>query len=302
MKRRLVFSAMLAALACTSRGTTEGPVIPSPRETPRAEDARPGPGGLLYQPNEGSGYRIERRDSTTVEIPGGGVQTQVSGRTAYVGVSLRDSAGGYRIRYVLDSVIASAGSAAPQAAFDSLARTQWVATIAPNGELTDFAIIRDSTHPASVSDSGPASAPPALTAQLGVEVARLLPVLPPGGATAGAVWTDTLETPVRSDGFDTMERTIVQYSAPAFEARAGVRVLKIESESRFESSGQGTQYGQEVQMTGSGTRSMVHYLRADGRILEASGSDSSRVTVTVPAVGQSVPIRQQGTFRITSLP
>jgi hypothetical protein len=54
-------------------------------------------------------------------------------------------------------------------------------------------------------------------------------------------------------------------------------------------------------MTASGMRTSVHYLNPDGTLASAHGSDSGDMTITVPAVGQTVPVKQSGSYSITSL-
>ena len=69
----------------------------------------------------------------------------------------------------------------------------------------------------------------------------------------------------------------------------------------YQRTGKGTQYDQQLEMTASGTRAAVHYLNPDGTLASAHGTDSGDMTITVPAVGQTVPVKQAGTFTITSL-
>jgi hypothetical protein len=78
-------------------------------------------------------------------------------------------------------------------------------------------------------------------------------------------------------------------------------LIKLESTGTYQRSGKGTQYNQQLEMTASGTRSAVHYLNSDGTLASARGSDSGDMTITVPAVGQSVPVKQTGSYTITSL-
>ena len=54
-------------------------------------------------------------------------------------------------------------------------------------------------------------------------------------------------------------------------------------------------------MTASGTRSALHYMNPDGTLSSARGSDAGDLTITIPAVGQSVPVKQTGTFSIILL-
>jgi hypothetical protein len=55
-----------------------------------------------------------------------------------------------------------------------------------------------------------------------------------------------------------------------------------------------------MEMTASGKRHAVHLIGADGVLVSAQGGDAGDMTITVPAQGQTVPVKQSGTFSITS--
>jgi hypothetical protein len=63
--------------------------------------------------------------------------------------------------------------------------------------------------------------------------------------------------------------------------------------------GKGMQFDQQLEMSGSGRRTAVHYLSEDGVLISARGDDSGNMTITVPAVGQTVPVNQAGSYTIT---
>jgi hypothetical protein len=113
-------------------------------------------------------------------------------------------------------------------------------------------------------------------------------------------WTDTTEVPIRADAFDAVERSLTRYQAESSDESQAGRALKLESQGTYRRAGQGTQYDQKLEMTASGSRSAVHYLSLDGALVSARGSDSGDMTITVPAVGQTVPVKQAGTYTITS--
>jgi hypothetical protein len=114
-------------------------------------------------------------------------------------------------------------------------------------------------------------------------------------------WTDTTETPIRADAFDAVERSLTRYRAVDSDDASARKALKLESNGSYQRSGKGTQYDQQLEMNASGTRSAVHYLNPDGTLASARGSDSGDMTITVPAVGQTVPVKQAGTYSITAL-
>jgi hypothetical protein len=44
----------------------------------------------------------------------------------------------------------------------------------------------------------------------------------------------------------------------------------------------------------------VYYVNPDGTLASARGSDSGDMTITVPAVGQTVPVKQAGSYIIST--
>jgi hypothetical protein len=62
------------------------------------------------------------------------------------------------------------------------------------------------------------------------------------------------------------------------------------------------QADQQMEMTASGSRKGVHRIGVDGVLVTAEGSDAGEMTISVPAVGQTVPVKQSGTYNITAIP
>jgi hypothetical protein len=114
-------------------------------------------------------------------------------------------------------------------------------------------------------------------------------------------WTDTTDIPIRADAFDAIERSLTTYRAMESDDPRAKRAIKLESNGSYQRTGKGTQYDQQLEMTASGTRLAVHYLYPDGTLAFARGTDSGDMTITVPAVGQTVPVKQAGTYSITAL-
>jgi len=54
-------------------------------------------------------------------------------------------------------------------------------------------------------------------------------------------------------------------------------------------------------MTASGTRSGVHRLSLDGVLVSAQGTDTGEMIISVPAVGQTVPVTRSSTYAVGSL-
>ncbi|HYF40338.1 MAG TPA: hypothetical protein VD930_11660 [Gemmatimonadales bacterium] len=238
----------------------------------------------MYQPVRDAGYTLVRNDSLTIQLPGGASQLQLIERTAHLRLSLARDTTGYVATIVLDSLQSEVGGV--PTVLDSVlpARgTRWTANLTPNGELSALKADRSST----------------LGDQIGSNLRSLFPVLPPGGARSGMDWTDTTEVPIRADAFDAVERSHTRYRALESDQPTARSALKLESSGTYQRSGKGTQYDQQLEMTASGSRSAVHYLNPDGTLISARGNDAGNMTITVPAVGQTVPVKQAGSYTIT---
>jgi hypothetical protein len=277
----------LVFAGCSSAGSGSGqPGTPSPDPgNPNAGNPPDGgAAGITYLPMRDAGYTLVRHDSLTIQLPGGASQLQLIDRTAYLRLSLARDTAGYLATIVLDSLQAAVGGV--PAVLDSIlpARgTRWTATLTPTGALSALKADRSST----------------LGDQIGSNLRSLFPDLPPGGVRAGMDWTDTTEVPIRADAFDAVERSMTRYRAMDSDEPNAKKALKLESSGSYQRSGKGTQYDQKLEMTASGSRSAVHYISTEGTLVSARGNDAGDMTITVPAVGQTVPVKQAGSYSIT---
>jgi hypothetical protein len=231
-------------------------------------------------------YLLQRHDSLTLQLPGGASQLQLIDRKAYLRVTLARDTAGYQATVVLDSLQSSVGGVptVPDSILPARG-TRWVATLTPEGKLSALKADRSST----------------LGDQVGSNLRALFPNLPSGGVRTGMEWTDTTATPIRTDAFDAIERSLTTYRAMESDDPRAKRTIKLESNGSYHRTGKGTQYDQQLEMTASGSRVAVHYLYPDGTLALARGTDSGDMTITVPAVGQTVPVKQAGTYSITAL-
>ncbi|HVL19138.1 MAG TPA: hypothetical protein VM387_14130, partial [Gemmatimonadales bacterium] len=159
--------------------------------------------------------------------------------------------------------------------------TRWTAALSSSGQLTDLRADRSST----IGD------------QVGATLHSLFPALPLAGLEQGSVWTDTTQRSLKADAFDAVERAVTRYRATAADGRA----ITIESSTTFERTGKGGQAEQPMEMTAGGGRRGVYRFGRSGAVLTAEGTDSAEITISVPAVGQTVPVSQRATWRIESL-
>jgi hypothetical protein len=283
-----------AAVASCSSGTSATPApapAPAGRPAPTAPTAPAGGGGgaapaapsagaLAYRTG-GASYAYQRHDSITMQLPGGANQAQETDRTAYLTMAIAPEGALYRATVRLDSL--RQGAAGAPIAPDSLVAaegTRWTALLSPDGRLTNLRADRTN----GIAD------------QVGAAIPNLFPLLPPGGAREGASWSDTTQRTLRADAFNATEHGTTAYRATRSEGPA----LVIESRTAFQRSGSGGQGGQPMEMTSQGVRQAT-YRFGNGMVLSAEGADSAEMTITVPALGQSVPVSQRATWRISRL-
>jgi hypothetical protein len=271
---------------CGSSTTRTGePGAPTPEPGPVTPPGVPEPTGVIYRPLRNAAYTLERHDSLSLQLPGGANQQQLIHRTAFVSVTLAPDTGGYQATIVLDSLQASVNGA--PATFDSLVPawgTRWTGRLSSSGDLSALKADRSTT----------------LGDQVGSTIRSLFPGLPTGGVRAGMEWTDTTDVPIRADAFDALERGVTRYRSLDSDEPRARDAIKLESTGSYERKGKGTQYDQQLEMSGTGSRTAVHYFGEDGILISARGRDEGNMTITVPAVGQTVPVKHAGSYIITS--
>jgi hypothetical protein len=268
----------------SSTSKTGQPGTPAPQPNPSTPGAPTPSGGLVYLPIRDVGYQLVRHDSITLQLPGGANQVQLLDRTAYIHLTLARDTNNYLATIVLDSLQAAVGGvpAVPDSIIPARG-TRWTANLTPDGDLSALRADRSTT----AGD------------QLGSSLRALFPALPSGGVRSGMEWTDTTEVPIRADAFDAVERSLTTFRASDSDDPKAKKALKLESNGTYQRKGKGTQYDQQLEMTASGSRTAVYYVNPDGSIAAARGSDSGDMTITVPAVGQTVPVKQAGSYTIT---
>jgi hypothetical protein len=290
-----VLSAVLALLvvAACSSGTTTNPPAPTPTPKP-GEPAPPTPTtpgkgpAVAYKPFRGGAYRLERHDSLTLQYPGGATQEQVRDRVAYLHVTVADAAspGTFGVTVVLDSLQAlESGQPVSPDSVLAARGTRWTATLSPTSGLGQLTVDRQGTLPDE------------LTGRLGL----LFPGLPAGGVREGMEWSDTTEYKLTADAFPGTERAVTSYKAVASNAPGARKGITLESTGSYERTGTRTQADQVLEMSATGTRHQAHVLGLDGILISAQGNDVGDMTITIPAVGQTVPVKQRGSYSVTAL-
>jgi hypothetical protein len=296
MRRRTspiaILAAALVVAGCGSStaagGGTEGPTPKpiDPNAPPPPEGGR-GP-TVSYSPVQGAAYRLEHRDSLVLQYPGGASQTQARDRVAFLHLTLAEAPtqGTYSVAITLDSLVAlESGTPVPPDSVAAARGTVWSGTLSSVGTLSPLKADRSGT----------------LTDELAGHLRLLFPALPQGGVREGMQWTDSTQYPLVSDAFTGTERSVTVYRATDREETEGREAIPLETSSKYDRSGKRVQAEQELEMTATGTRTGVHRLGVDGGLVSAQGTDTGEMMISVPALGQTVPITRSSTYAVTSL-
>lgn len=216
-------------------------------------------------------YLVVRRDSLVLEYPNGS-QVQVLERTAWLRLLLVAS-GSESVTMVLDS-LRSSGSL-PRDTLRTL-----------DGMLWRGALQQGRLGPLTASRSAPLA--DQLVAPL---LGDLLPWLPPGGVRAGDSWRDSTARPERLAGAELPTTVVREYRAAEGPARL---TLDVSADAQLGARGTSTQFGQPIEIDARGTRHHRWRLTPGGQLEGGEASDTLRLTLDVPSVGQTVPATQVG--------
>lgn len=296
MCRRLLFLGGIAAAAaaCASGtggggggGAAAGPAVAPQQPTApggrrAADGVRLGPSALRY---------VIHRQVHAVQEFGGQRQKQDLGFRIFLAATIAgpvDSVG-YPTTLTIDSLVADSGVALPPTMNLAAARgVTLTGRLAARGELKELAL----------SDS-------AAVQPLGQAVGNLrsfYPRIPEHGLKLGAAWIDTVTSTEKTGTAEVTVTSINHWNAATWEDRGGTSSLRLDMAATFSLAGVGEGGGQPFEMTGTGTRSGVEFLAADGRYLGGESRDSSSIQITLPAQGLVVPVLQVVRSTITVLP
>jgi hypothetical protein len=295
--RRTTNALALLAIALTAGGCgsssaeSGGPATPAPQpvdpNAPPPPDGGEGP-AVTYRPVRGAAYRLEHRDSLVLEYQGGVTQTQARERVAFVHLTLAEApgTGTYQVTITLDSLQAlESGTPVTPDSVNAARGAVWSGTLTNVGTLSPLRADRSGT----------------LTDELAGHLRLLFAALPQGGVRSGMQWTDSTNYPLVSDAFTGTETAVTSYRAGDTES-GSPQAIPLETSSKYTRTGNRVQADQELEMTATGRRSGVHRLGLDGVVVSAQGSDTGEMTISVPALGQTVPVKRSSTYAVTSLP
>lgn len=234
---------------------------------------------------DSSRYRIDLKTEQVVDLSGVGQQDQrqAGELTAFLHVTLTDTAGGSVMGVVVDSLQADTALSIPAPLQDSARGASWHALVAPGGRISGLTRVH----------STPLS---------GIFEGFLRRFLPPvaRGRKAGDTWTDTLDTTDNiPDGLLNI-RTVTNYLAGT-ETFAGAKALRVVAASSSAMTGQQQTPGGQTNIEGTGITNTTYYLGPDRRYLGGSSKQVQNLKVSGSFAPQPVPITITSEVTVTLL-
>lgn len=278
---------MLGLAGCATAAPPARPLPPAPTGVVTPVDtaipvSRPGTGDVvLLSPSMTARYQVLMNDTTAFAMPNGDSVVQYIAITAWLGQSAEAADSGFRLTFVLDSILASTQVPVPPALLDSARGTVWSIRVTPNGHLDSLSVDRTNL----------------LAGRVESLIRFLVPSLPAGGVATGAVWTDTTIAALGGPSSTVKEVARMSWVASGPSVRGARTALVLTGQGTFTQQGSVTEFGQQRDIDTQGERATTVYLGTDGVPAGFESAESSLVRVTVPSVGQTVEGRQRGTAR-----
>lgn len=283
--------ALLAVAACGSPAPTGAPV-PAPAEGERAPAPvlpLPIPGGGIHLATGSQRYVVHYQRRVEQEIAG--QEPTLMSYRAFISAAItpEDDSGRSRVTHVVDSIVPDSGSFVPPTVNFAVARgLRLTGRLAANGSVRDV----------TSSDTLQAR----FVAQFLGNLRDFYPRMPIEGLTPSSAWTDTTTNTERSGDSEVVLRAVLRHTTTGWAERDGRRSLRVAGEGTYTVLGTGEQAGQPFELVGSGTRRTLDFVSPEGLYLGGEARDSASLSVTLPAQGMTVPIRQTLRAITTVLP
>jgi hypothetical protein len=234
-------------------------------------------------------YRVDVKTETTIDLSvvGQPVQVQSANLSAWIAITLSDSAGGRVVHSIIDSVTYSGTAPIEAASVDSARGAMVHGFIGPDGKVKNLT-----------------SRPPSLlVGQVQGMVNGFFPRMKLS-AKAGDTWMDTTRVTNSGGGNNTVIDFFINYTAGAQEAVAGIPAMKVTGSSRSTISGtiDSPMAGQmEVSGAGSGTSNLLVGV-SDGRILGVNATSTNDQKLKLGMMPTEIPVKTVQSVVITLRP
>lgn len=124
----------------------------------------------------------------------------------------------------------------------------------------------------------------------------LLPL--PEDAAVGSSWTDTTVNSVKREGNNLDMSSVTTSRVLDDTTYNGQKAWRVQRTSVLSLQGKQSQAGQELQVEGEGRGSGMYYLSRAGVYLGSTATQSMNMRITLPATGETVPVKQAVTSTV----
>ncbi len=226
------------------------------------------------QPPTTRHYKVEFHSAQVVDLTalGQGEQKNDFSASAFLGVTLADSADGQAVTMLLDSLVPGEGSPIPAEVAKTFAGTTWHGYRDAKGKLGE--LVRDGDNQAADQI-----------------MPFLRTVLPPvrAGVKEGTNWTDTTETGA-AQGLGV--RTVTNYAASSATVD-GAKVLQVAGASSSAISGEQQSPQGALSIEGTGSSTSTWLVAPDGTCLSAKYSGTQDLAVSGSFAPEPIPVKVQ---------
>lgn len=234
-------------------------------------------------------YKVEMLATSAVDLSsmGQGEQRNEFAMTAFVSVTLTDSADGQVMHAVLDSSsVTPLPPGAPPGALEGQPGAAYHGFVRADGKTEGFQVMGDSTAPKGGA--------------LVTQVLRDFFPTVKAGFQAGDTWRDSTEVRENQAGGSSVVVRITEYTAGEAASWAGREGQQLNATTKFTVSSQNDTPGGPTSVEGAGTGTAAWYLTGQGEFLGGTSETSADLTA-MTAYGD-FPVKQTTKTTITALP
>ncbi len=231
-------------------------------------------------------YRLDQTLTQVIDgtAMGKGKQSLSFSTSAFLTVTLTDSAGGRSMRVVVDSIQADSSAPIPPSVFDSARGAEYHGFITKAGK--------------------PSRLQPVSTNRAAIQIQGLLVDFFPwvrAGIKVGEAWTDTSATTTGEGADSVTVQRITAYRAAARERRNARRAIRVTTDYTSNVSGtQPTENG-PANVQGSGTGKGTYFVSPEGQYLGGDWQLESALKISGSFVKEPLPITISQTTKVSPL-